>query len=380
MRERPSRFRGLGVDLSKATSSADAFKMCGLDWEVSEHAVYPAIDGKIRAVRIDGVKALLHHDKNYTNGFRQLGYASTGYKVVQNRELWEVFDEVAKLGNLTFEHGGEFDGGRRVFAFARMEGEFNIPGVSDRKRLDGAGTNHEAPEGRVIDDKTYLKIMMSSGHIPGVSVVFAVVAEREICWNGVRISEKAGDFRHYHNALFAGKKEEIHKFFEKATKTFKEYGDLMKELAEAHVDELTQHLFIVEAMSPLRGSEIVSPAFQPALEEVLKGRRENWITKTAPTDVRNEVFQKIHGNKDLQELILTESSTKARSVIVLNNDQAGADIMRPTLYKPYQAIAWYLNHESGRSAETGLIKSMFNPNSLMPHAKDLAIEYIENRL
>ena len=76
VREKP--WHGLGTEVKKAPTSADALVYAGLDWEVIQKDVYAA-DGTL----ISGYKVNTRSTDNAV-----LGIVSSKYKVVQNEDAW----------------------------------------------------------------------------------------------------------------------------------------------------------------------------------------------------------------------------------------------------------------------------------------------------
>lgn len=110
-------WHGLGTMVTEAPDSAEALRLSGLDWKVSQEAIYTD-DG----TEIEGYKA------NVRNTDRKvLGVVTNRYKVVQNEEAFAFTDEL--LGNgVKYETAGSLQEGKKVWILARMPREYIISG------------------------------------------------------------------------------------------------------------------------------------------------------------------------------------------------------------------------------------------------------------
>ncbi|MDE7245459.1 MAG: DUF932 domain-containing protein [Oscillospiraceae bacterium] len=115
VREKP--WHGLGTEVKKAPTSADALVYAGLDWTVIQKNVYTE-DG----IRISGYKVNTRSTDNAA-----LGIVSDRYKVVQNKDAFQFTDDLLGEG-VTYETAGALQGGRKVWMLARMPHRYIIAG------------------------------------------------------------------------------------------------------------------------------------------------------------------------------------------------------------------------------------------------------------
>ena len=115
VREKP--WHGLGTEVKKAPTSADALVYAGLDWTVIQKNVYTE-DG----ILISGYKVNTRSIDNAA-----LGIVSDRYKVVQNKDAFQFTDDLLGEG-VTYETAGALQGGRKVWMLARMPHRYHCRG------------------------------------------------------------------------------------------------------------------------------------------------------------------------------------------------------------------------------------------------------------
>lgn len=115
LRETP--WLGLGKTISEATSSIEALKIAGLDWNVLQEPVLTE-SGDL----IEGYKANVRDSDG-----KVLGVVTNRYKIVQNIEAFSFVDELIGSG-LQFVSAGVLGGGRKVWVLARLPQEYIISG------------------------------------------------------------------------------------------------------------------------------------------------------------------------------------------------------------------------------------------------------------
>ena len=114
-REEP--WHGLGTRVEEAPTSEKALWLAGLDWQVSQEAIYTA-QGKL----VEGYKANVR-----STDHQVLGVVTDRYKIVQNQEAFAFTDELLGEG-VRYETAGSLQGGRKVWLLARLPREFIISG------------------------------------------------------------------------------------------------------------------------------------------------------------------------------------------------------------------------------------------------------------
>lgn len=102
-------WHGLGTKVDEAPTSADALKLAGLDWTVSQKNIQVCGGSKI-----PNLKANIRDSDNSV-----LGVVSERYQIVQNTEAFAFTDELVG-GEVHYETAGSLRGGRKVWILAKM--------------------------------------------------------------------------------------------------------------------------------------------------------------------------------------------------------------------------------------------------------------------
>lgn len=115
VRKKP--WHGLGTIVMEAPTSADALRIAGLDWNVTQEPIYTDFSGTI-----DGYKANVRDSDK-----KVLGVVSDRYKVVQNVDAFSFTDELLGKG-VQYETAGSLQEGRKVWLLVRLPREYIIAG------------------------------------------------------------------------------------------------------------------------------------------------------------------------------------------------------------------------------------------------------------
>lgn len=108
----------LGQALAAEATSQQIIEAARLDWAVELQPVYRvtgAWQGDHQLVVVPGVKAVVRTDNLAT-----LGTVSDRYKVVQNREAFELMDAVIGESGAFYHTAGSIRGGQKVWALAKL--------------------------------------------------------------------------------------------------------------------------------------------------------------------------------------------------------------------------------------------------------------------
>lgn len=114
-REKP--WHGLGTVVMEAPTSADAFRVAWLDWNVVQEPVYTD-----RKEPVEGYRANVRDFDR-----KVLGVVSDRYRVVQNTDVFSFTDELLGKG-VRYETAGSLQEGRKVWLLARLPREYIIAG------------------------------------------------------------------------------------------------------------------------------------------------------------------------------------------------------------------------------------------------------------
>lgn len=352
----PNLYRGLGYDISQAMSVKDALKVSNLNWKVHELPIETVLPGN-NNLTITGKKALVRPDKSVAEGWRVLDIATNRYQPTQNEEMMDIFFRISKLGEMGLEVAGEVGDGERIFVVARLDSEFNFPGVSDRARIDHG-------EGRVEkDDRTYLKILMTGAHVSGLANTVDMIAERQICTNGLRISEGLGRWRFIHKKKLDEKdREEVANFINQAKTAFNNYKVKAQTLRDTKFLPEVSELYLAELEQP----ELLKP-----FEEQVQAKYKKLVSGSTEYKkvVTNHILSKGSLNKGEFTLPLRQLNA---SVTV----QPGADLAPETAWNTYNAVTYYVDHTKGRTPSLGIESAFYGDGAKMKvSAFNLAVDY-----
>ncbi len=115
VRKKP--WHGLGIIVKDAPTSADAIRLAGLDWIVTQEPIYTNF-----SKLVDGYRANVRNSDG-----KVLGVVSDRYKVVQNVDAFSFTDELLGKG-VCYETAGALQEGRKVWLLARLPREYIIAG------------------------------------------------------------------------------------------------------------------------------------------------------------------------------------------------------------------------------------------------------------
>lgn len=118
-------WHGLGQELTAGADLETWKREAGLDWTVKSAPVQYQ-NGELRTY--EDRKVLFRSDTG-----APLSVMSKGFNVVQPGEILEFYGEIAKAGGFTLETAGSLDGGRRVWALAKVNDGADVVG-KDRVR------------------------------------------------------------------------------------------------------------------------------------------------------------------------------------------------------------------------------------------------------
>ena len=148
------------------TNIQDAIQNFGLNFEVEKTPLYTKVGDEYRQYK--GELATRRTDTN-----KNLGIVGDGYEVVQNLEQFEVFQQFADKGEILFENGGYFGGGKRTFI------QVVLPSTIDINFDRG--------------DITKKYITIASSHDGSLSLQAFLSPVRIICGNTFRLAIKTGE-------------------------------------------------------------------------------------------------------------------------------------------------------------------------------------------
>jgi len=151
-------WHGLGTQLKKPATSAQAIKAARLNWNVAKKPLYAIGEGEV--LRSDRY-AIVREDKWGKPGCKVLGVVSEAYTPVQNRDAFTFFDNIVGNGEAIYHTAGALGNGERIWILAKLPADI-----------------------RVTDDDVVNKyLLLANGHdgISSVQIKFTPV--RVVCQN-----------------------------------------------------------------------------------------------------------------------------------------------------------------------------------------------------
>ena len=118
-------WHGLGNELERGASIDVWCESAGLNWSAERTPLYYRAIPDMRVLKAE--QQMLYRSDNGI----QLGIVSDRYKIVQPREVLEVFRDIVGTGGLELETAGSIDDGKKVWALARTGHGFRLRGQDE---------------------------------------------------------------------------------------------------------------------------------------------------------------------------------------------------------------------------------------------------------
>lgn len=309
-------WHGLGNNVSPDLTPAEMMVAAGLDWTIEKKKVYlgdnTEIPGKFALARSSDGKVL--------------DIVGTTYKVTQNAEVFEFFNDFVLAGDMKMEVAGSLHGGKYIWALARVGSDFAI----------GKGSGAD-------EIKTFL--LFSNPHVYGYSRIVKWTAVRVVCWNTLNYALGAN---------LSGKRTPGKSF---SIPHSVEFGDKQKEAARRALGLAKEQ----------------TKVFEEAVRALSKA-------KAAKEDVE-KFFWHVLG-KDPEKATKKKSGEERIPVMVQRFQDAlekapGADLRsaKGTWWGAVNAVSYVVDHEHGNTADTRLHNAWLGyTNQYKINAMDLALK------
>lgn len=152
-------WHGLGKKVADNLTAKQMMKAAGLAWNVAEVETFAMFNG---APVPTGMKALIRDIDGAV-----LTQVGKGWHPVQNEEAFEFFHDFVKLGHMTMETAGSLNGGKMVWAMAKIkDGFFDVFG----------------------GDRTEGYLLFSNPHEYGKTIDIRMSSVRTVCQNTLALS------------------------------------------------------------------------------------------------------------------------------------------------------------------------------------------------
>lgn len=314
----------------------------GLDWKTVTLPVSAV--GKRESRVINGYKALVRSDNGET-----LTIASQAFKAHQNSEILGDMLTTAEIGDAEIVMAGALDGGRRVVAVAKMNGEFTLPNVTAVPVKAG--------------DLTALFAVISGGHEVGTPYKIRGLAFRLWCANGAFFTTgSTASFSVTHRLNLSEHRAQIAATYEAIRNEFGQYG------ANAHRLQSTP---MERNQSRLLVAELLAPGIANRMQEAM------------PTLSRADLYEHMStrpGGMFLNEMLKAHEDTPGfartgRNLLDAIVNQEGSN--GANLWSGFNGVTWYVDHVRGRNPESGVNAAMFGEGArLKESALSTALSFV----
>jgi hypothetical protein len=359
-------YRGLGKRI--ATLPIDeALTVAGLDWKTVPMPLL--VQGKSENRPLAGYKALVRSDNGTV-----LGVATDDYKPIHNHEILTAMHKAAGIGGIDLELAGGLDDGRRVWATGTIKNlSFSLP-VPDswQGRMTRA---HGGTTSWIMEDTTVLKVVMGSGHVPGMAFSVDLMAERLICTNGAMITQTMGRFSMRHDGSWS--KDDMFKLevlFQHAGEHFQTFEQRARRYRSVELPQEIGQAFVLQLMQPELVLDLVKREKLPAA--IVPANDEQATVGNVFNKISTVRFLEAITGKYRETVDQATMNRPTKRIIDLTPTQPGAEMAPNTLWNQYNAITYFVDHERGRNADSGLNAALFGEGRrIKDEAAKLADQY-----
>ena len=134
-------WHGLGTELQKPATSAEAIKAAGLDWDVHKVPLY-AVEGKT-ILPAPGFSAVVPSDRWGQLNCPIFGVVGKDYEILQNREAFAFFDAVVGKNEAIYHTAGALGQGENIWLLAKLPGVITITGGDSVEKYVLLSTGHD---------------------------------------------------------------------------------------------------------------------------------------------------------------------------------------------------------------------------------------------
>ena len=229
----------IGTVVDEAQTADEAIKLAGLDWKVSPKPI--VCDGIVVPDRVGNVREYYDYDTPSVASFfdtddggggqvkrNVLGIVSPRYKVVQNEEAFDFFDNLIGT-EAKYETAGSIDNGRQIFLTAKMQKEW-----------------------RIADDDIETYFLLMNGHDGYHPLRAAITPVRLVCNNMLYVAFKSAirSWTLYHYKNITDKIKEARHALEISAQYMETLVDFGNRAADKKVSPETIEALTEELLTP----------------------------------------------------------------------------------------------------------------------------------
>lgn len=171
-------WHGKGENVDPRASVETWLQRSGLDWSVETSPVSYRFAGRKQKTS-QHFRMLIRSDTG-----QEFDVVGPRYEPVQNAEVLEFFREYVEAGEMSIETCGALNEGRDIWALAKMDEAFTLPGK----------------------DQVGGYVLLMNPHRYGKGMVLKFTGMRVVCWNTLQVALKDGAeaVKLWHNMRFDG--------------------------------------------------------------------------------------------------------------------------------------------------------------------------------
>jgi len=208
-------WHGLGKIVEGLQTSKEAIVQAGLDWQVKKiKNEYTVKQGRTK-VRLEGKGHQVVREDN----MESLGVVGDRWTPTQNREAFNIMDEIIGRKAAVYETAGALGRGEKVWMLAKVKGLITLGG----------------------DDVVDKYFLIANAHDGTKAFKFAVTTVRVVCANTLHLAlteaekaEKIFSIRHTSNA--SEKIQKIVDYMGIASKKFEDFGELAQAMTKVKMN------------------------------------------------------------------------------------------------------------------------------------------------
>jgi len=311
-------WHGLGVPVNDDMSPEEILVAAGLDWTVETRPLTTEVNKE--SIPLTSHRALVR--RRWIEELDQeesdvLGICGPSYVPTQNQEAIEFYDRFCKAGSMKMETCGSLMDGRQVFALAKINESFVLPG----------------------DDRIESYLLMSHPHIWGKSLSIMYTPIRVVCMNTLMMAMSGAieKFRAPHIQVFDKDiQEKAIQTLNLAKMMSREFNEQAKFLAKRKCDDNDVVIYAAHL-------------FDKSFDDPIS------IETIAPNELNRSAWQ-------VRVNFSNSPGSEKRSA-------------KGTWWGALNAVTYYVDHEAGRERDTALTSAWFGPRAAKKRqALELALE------
>lgn len=310
-------WHGLGQPVTVGASIGVWQREAGMDWEALSGSPRISTEKDEETVWFDDYQALYRSDTH-----APLAIVGSNYKVVQPKEVLEFFRDLTEGGGWHIHTAGTLRGGRKLWAMA-SNGE---GGVVNRR---GQGI-----------DEVRSNLLLATSLDGSMKTTAMLTAVRVVCANTLALALRDGEdegtaIKVSHRSYF--NPADIKESLGVARESFEYFMQQAREMADTPIK-------LDEALDVLRN--IFGQPIQPKAKE---DATTSWLGKLSELNAQE-------AEEEAQE-----RRTVLRCLELFDGAAMGADLKtaKGTRWGLFNAVTQHVDHEMGRSRDTGLDNAWF---------------------